>query len=848
MTNPTSGSYAGTALQYAAATGSSYYSNFYYNIPASLKNVTVTMDTTLPLAAFNNCDKIENITINNSTSTIGNDVFRNCSSLKRLNSESDGTFNIPATVVGISDYAFNNCSLAETITLSEDVTSIGKYAFSGCSLTSKFNSFNSIELIVPESCSSIGEFSFEGMALMTNLIVPDSVETIGNGAFKGFNSLESITLPFVGKNDGAVGYEAVFGYIFGYAETSGSYGSYRDPSGYVQMTNPTSGSYAGTALQYAAATGSSYYSNFYYNIPASLKNVTVTMDTTLPLAAFNNCDKIENITINNSTSTIGNDVFRNCSSLKRLNSESDGTFNIPATVVGISDYAFNNCSLAETITLSEDVTSIGKYAFSGCSLTSKFNSFNSIELIVPESCSSIGEFSFEGMALMTNLIVPDSVETIGNGAFKGFNSLESITLPFVGKNDGAVGYEAVFGYIFGYAETSGSYGSYRDPSGYVQMTNPTSGSYAGTALQYAAATGSSYYSNFYYNIPASLKNVTVTMDTTLPLAAFNNCDKIENIHLVNCVDSVGTDAFRNCNANVDYLIAPSKSGAWDGVSIETNYHGGAGSQQDPYQIFSAKEFVYFLNQIRDGENYDGVYFVLTSNINLGAFAVNATALTEETAFKGVLDGNSHKIFNFTVTASDNSYNGLFGYVDGTIKNIGFETSMTITTSKKTDVYVGLIIGNLNGALENVYVTGILTSTSLRTSYIGGLVGYNNGSISNSYANVNVTATSTNLKCYAAGLVGCNDGSITGSFAHGNVSAKGYAESYSYASGLVAAEGTNSVVTSCFRYSGQTITKFVSASTSYNNVGTEASLEDIISYCRLNWNGSVWSYKKALPSF
>ena len=93
-----------------------------------------------------------------------------------------------------------------------------------------------------------------------------------------------------------------------------------------------------------------------------------------------------------------------------------------------------------------------------------------------------------------------------------------------------------------------------------------------------------------------------------------------------------------------------------------------------------------------------------------------------------------------------------------------------------------------------------------------------------------------------------DGSITGSFAYGNVSAKGYAESFSYASGLVAAEGTNSVVTSCFRYSGQTITKFGSASTSYNNVGTEASLEDIISYCRLNWNGSVWSYKKALPSF
>ena len=243
---------------------------------------------------------------------------------------------------------------------------------------------------------------------------------------------------------------------------------------------------------------------------------------------------------------------------------------------------------------------------------------------------------------------------------------------------------------------------------------------------------------------------------------------------------------------------------------------------------------------------NSLYFVLTSNINLGGYAIDATALTQTTSFKGVLDGNSHKVFNFTVTASDNSYNGLFGYVDGTIKNIGFETSMTITTSKTTDVYVGLIVGYLNGSLENIYATGTLTSTSLRTSYVGGLVGYNNGSIFNSYANVNVTATSTNLKCYAAGLVGYNNGNVTGSFAYGNVSAKGYVESYSYASGLIATEGTNSSVTSCFRYDGQTITKFDSIATSYNDIGVTNSLEDIISYCKENWNDSIWSFKKTLP--
>ncbi|MDY3830272.1 MAG: leucine-rich repeat protein, partial [Erysipelotrichaceae bacterium] len=341
---------------------------------------------------------------------------------------------------------------------------------------------------------------------------------------------------------------------------------------------------------------------------------------------------------------------------------------------------------------------------------------------------------------------------------------------------------------------------------------------------------------------------TITRQTKIPGNAFYNCDCIGAIHLVNCIDSIGENAFYNCTAMVDYLISPSRSGAWDGTLIATAYHGGTGTQIDPYQIFSAKEFVYFLNQINNGETYEGVYFVLTSNINLGGFAIDSVSSTEATMFKGTLDGNSHKVFNFTINGTDNTYNGLFGYMGGTIKNIGFDTSMTITTSKTTDVYVGLIIGNLSGTLENVYVSGAITSTSLRTSYVGGMAGYSTGTILNSFSNVSVTAISTNLKCYAAGLVGYNDGSITGSFAYGNVSAKGYAESYSYASGLAAAEGTNSLVTSCFRYDGQTITKFGSIATSYNDIGVMASLENIISYCKANWNGSVWSFNKALPSF
>ena len=781
-----------------------YKSSYYYYIPASLRNVTITIDTTLPVAAFNNCTFLENIHLPNCVDSIGDYAFQNCASLKRLNSDTDGVFNIPASVTVIPDYSFYNCSLAENIILSENVTSINQYAFANCSSVSKFNSNDISKMNIPDSCIQIGDYAFKGMALLTNVVVSDSVESIGQDAFNGFNSLESITLPFVGDRRDSGN---KFGYIFG-------------------------------------------------EISSSLKKVCINDDASIPSHAFDGCTMLENITISNNVDYIGSYAFSNCSNLSKLNSDEAGVFNIPQGVKTINTYTFCNCSLVEEITLSDGITLISDYAFAGCSLVSKFNSNNFAEIVIPTSCGSIGEYAFKGMALTTNLIVSDSVESIGVGAFNGFNSLESITLPFVGGSDDEANYKSVFGYIFGYTTYGHGSGTHFNSPTY-DYVNEQIGSIDGLTWQYTCNTyryspDSFYYyyykSSYYYYIPASLRNVTITIDTTLPVAAFNNCTFLENIHLPNCVDSIGDYAFQNCNAIVDYLISPSKSSAWDGSLVATTYHGGSGTLSDPYQIFSAKEFVYFLNQINNGETYDGVYFVLTSNINLGGFAINSTSLTEKTIFKGTLDGNSHKVFNFSINTTDNTYNGLFGYMDGTIKNIGFETSMTITTSKTTDVYVGLIIGNLSGTLENVYVSGALTSTSLRSSYVGGMVGYSTGTILNSYSSVTINSTSTNLKCYAAGLVGYNDGTITGSFAYGNVSAKGYAETYSYASGLVAAEGTNSIVTSCFRYSGQAITKFGSSSTSYNKIGTVASLEDIISYCKVNWNDNVWSYKKMLPSF
>ena len=626
-------------------------------------------------------------------------------------------------------------------------------------MISKFNSTKASDLIIPESCKTIGATAFKGLALITKVVVPDSVTTIGKNAFEGCNSIEEITIPFVGDNETSTN---TFSYIF---------------NGKVD----------------------------------SIKKVTITNDITIPESAFREWSNIEKITIPTEVEIIGSSAFSGCTNLKQLNSEIDGIFNIPENVTVINSNVFYNCVNAKEITLGE-VEKIDYNAFYNCSMISKFNSKNEKELIIPNSCETIGSAAFNGLALITKVVVPDSVTTIGQNAFGGCNSIEEITLPFVGykenlSNDSSY---RTFGYIFG-----------------------------------SSTNNDSKY------IPSTIKKVTITKQSIIPSNAFYNCSNIEEIYLINCIDSEGSNAYYNCNAKIEYSINPTSSSTWNGSLVGTSYHAGNGTENDPYQIFSPKEFIYFINQINNGENYENKYFDITSNLNFGNYNINSIGVTIENSFKGILNGKGHYLYNFNVSQSSNDlFNGLFGYVDGTIKNIGFRNAKFNYNSTITDkdVYVGLIVGQLNGYMENVYAYGNLTSKATRTIYSGGLVGQNNGNIVNTYTNVTVNSTSVNMMSYAGGLVGSNNGNINGCFAYGNVLSKGYVDSFSYASGLVGIQENNGKVTNSFRYIDQIITKFNSVSTSYNDIGDLESLDNIIEYCKNNWDSNIWSYKKSLPLF
>lgn len=491
-------------------------------------------------------------------------------------------------------------------------------------------------------------------------------------------------------------------------------------------------------------------------------------------------------------------------------------------------------------------------AFKGCISLNQINSNTLGELILPESIAVIGEYAFQNLEQITKVVVPDTVEKIGQGAFNGCNSIKDITLPFIGESNETIYYCAVFGHIFGRERIkpsvyygSLSFGESKD-SLQTDFVNEKYGSSTGiwqyTCYDYHYIYYTDYYatSSYYYFIPKSIRNVTITVQTKVPVAAFNNCDFIENITLPQTV-SIGDYAFQNCSATVNKTYNPTIS-VWDGIESGTNFIG-QGTNDDPYQINNAADFAYLAKSVNGGEDYNGKVFILNININFNSKEWVPVG-NKQHPFAGVFNGNGKKIYNLSING-DLQYVGLFGYITGTVMNLGIDSGTIVPITSGASAYVGSIAGCVSGMIENCYSKATINVNVKNMVYAGGLVGYTESTaiIRNSFASGNIKIISSDSMSYAGGLVGNNKGKIISCLAYGNVTAKGSSESYSRNGGLV---GNNTgTITDCYRSKLQVLTKYTTVGVAFNEDGTIATEAEMLEYCKANW-GNEWDYASSRP--
>lgn len=155
-----------------------------------------------------------------------------------------------------------------------------------------------------------------------------------------------------------------------------------------------------------------------------------------------------------------------------------------------------------------------------------------------------------------------------------------------------------------------------------------------------------------------------------------------------------------------------------------------GTQYDPIVLTTAEEFV---NAINTDYSADA-YYKLGNDIDFSTYEevdsegnkkdFEGLSTTSSTAFCGNLDGAGFTIKNVTIT-SNTTYNGLFGYLKGTLEDVNFENiELNVTRDSSTTTYAGSVCGyGYQAKLINVNIDKVKINAECRTQYVGGVVGY-----------------------------------------------------------------------------------------------------------------------------
>ncbi len=286
---------------------------------SSLKNVSLPETlTSLGTNVFAGSG-LEEIVLPNSITSVTASLFQGCKSLKKVT--------LGNAVTSIADMAFYNSTVAE-INLPETLKSIGQMAFSGAKLS------GALEL--PASVASVGIQAFANNAGLTEVSFPASTTSLGNGAFMGCTGIAKYSVNAANealKTDATgamltVGDDMLFAFapassvtaITGDFTVVAPYAAYK-AAGVTEVTLPKCenwGDYAfsGTSIKTLTVAGTvgRYVAA---NCPALTKLVIDGPEVPFGIAA--NDAALTEVSLREKLTTVKQDAFLNCTSLKSLN-------------------------------------------------------------------------------------------------------------------------------------------------------------------------------------------------------------------------------------------------------------------------------------------------------------------------------------------------------------------------------------------------------------------------------------------------------------------------------------------------------------------------------------------------
>jgi len=241
------------------------------------------------------------------------------------------------------------------------------------------------------------------------------------------------------------------------------------------------------------------------------------------------------------------------------------------------------------------------------------------------------------------------------------------------------------------------------------------------------------------------------------------------------------------------------------MSVPVNlYFEGTKAMPDVVEIYTPaelKELADFVNA-GNGNLTSGVTYILMNDILLNGYlwtpiGTNANGDANK-RFKGDFNGNNKKIKNLKISNSSLNVIGLFGYIDGTIENLGIENAdifVNISNECEAGILAGHIAFSTNNKISNCYTTGTMNITANSSSIAGGLIGFSEGyEVSNCYSTATVNCNSNN-ESIAGGLIGATEYTTTSNcYATGKITSSSIANNR--AGGLVGTNQGSSIIRNC----------------------------------------------------
>lgn len=369
-------------------------------IPDTVKNIGENV--------FKNCTSLKTVTIGKGITTIPKQTFYKCTALESVT--------IPSTVTEIGQQAFYQCSSLASISIPSGVTTIGANAFCGTALTA---------VTIPNSVTSVGEGMFKYCSQLKTVVLGSGVSTIGRNFFAACSSLESIT--FFGEIKSLSRSN-----VFNSNDTEKITLNFAQDQRVLTVVD---------ANYWGVASGASYvreitdedakkdfcgykFKNIYTWAFADLSDLTTdeiekTVGSMVSIGYRDISISVPSDNTADCFTAINNAISGQVNGSICLMISGDGSKGID-----IGSEAFAKCYALGYLIIGDGINTIGEHAFYDCRYLKS--------LTITGSVNSIGDSTFYGCSKLTEVTLPKSIEYLGKGIFNQCNNFTDGTISYAG--------------------------------------------------------------------------------------------------------------------------------------------------------------------------------------------------------------------------------------------------------------------------------------------------------------------------------------------------------------------------------------------------------------------------------